>query len=95
MQNVPSVNVDISEPDSMLSSFHGRLIALTVLDPFLFNILPRSLLPTGVYLIILAVFAWYLSGFIWRGLHQITQLRDEHNAPLDVSGSEQRSKKVN
>ncbi|KAM0797577.1 hypothetical protein BDR22DRAFT_436341 [Usnea florida] len=66
-----------------------------ILDPFLFNILPRSLLPTGVYLIILAVFAWYLSGFIWRALHQITQLRDEQNAPLDVSGSGQWSKKVN
>ena len=79
----------------MLSSFHCELIALTVLDPFLFNILPTSLLPTGVYLIILAVFAWYLSGVIWRGLDQIAQLHDEQNAPLDVSGSGQRSKKVN
>ena len=95
MQNVPPVNVDISELDSVLSSLHGGLIALTVLDPFLLNILPRSLLPTGVYLIILAVFAWYLSGFIWQGLHQFTQLDDEQYAPLDVSGSGKRSKKVN
>ena len=95
MQNVPPVNVDISEPDFALSSLHDGLIALTVLDPFLLNILPRSLLPTGVYLIILAVFAWYLSGFIWQGLHQFTQLRDEQYAPLDVSGSGQRGKKVN
>lgn len=70
-------------------------MALTVLDPFLLNILPRSLLPTGFYLIVLAVLAWYLSGYIWQGLYQISRVREEQDAALDASEAEQRSKKVN
>ena len=41
-----------------------------VLDPFLFNILPRSLLPTGIYLIVTGIFAWFLSRFIWDSLYR-------------------------
>ena len=37
-----------------------------ILDPFLLNILPKSLLPTGLYLAIIAVIAWILSGYIWQ-----------------------------
>ncbi|MCJ1465344.1 hypothetical protein MMC07_003962 [Pseudocyphellaria aurata] len=37
-----------------------------ILDPFLLNILPRSLLPTAGYLVLIAIGAWYLSEFIWR-----------------------------
>lgn len=66
-----------------------------ILDPFLLNVLPRSLLPTGVYLIILAVLAWYLSGYIGQGLHQIAQIQEEQNATLDASEAGQGSKKVN
>ena len=42
-----------------------------ILDPFLLNVLPRSLLPTGVYLIVIAVIAWYLSDYIWQILSGI------------------------
>ncbi len=68
---------------------------LTVLDPFLLNVLPRSLLPTGVYLIVLAVLAWYLSGYIWQGLYQISQIRQEQHAPFDASEAGQHGKKIN
>lgn len=67
----------------------------TVLDPFLLNVLPKSLLPTSFYLIVLAVLAWYLSGFISQGLYQITQIRGDQNAPFDAPEAGQRSKKVN
>ena len=42
-----------------------------ILDPFLLNVLPRSLLPTGVYLLALAVVAWYTSDYVWHILSSI------------------------
>ncbi|CAG8982073.1 hypothetical protein HYALB_00008800 [Hymenoscyphus albidus] len=35
-----------------------------ILDPFIFNILPRSLLPTVAYITLLAIGSWYLSKYI-------------------------------
>ena len=95
MRNVPPVNVDISELDFIFGSNRSNLTVLTVLDPFLFNILPRSLLPTGVYLSILAVFAWYLSNYISCSLFEIARTRPEQDATLNTSEAGQRSKKVN
>ncbi|KAJ9616921.1 hypothetical protein H2200_000641 [Cladophialophora chaetospira] len=37
-----------------------------ILDPYVFNIFPRSLLPTGLYLLVIASGAWFLSGRISR-----------------------------
>lgn len=95
MQNVPPVNVEISEPTLIVDYFRGDLILLIVLDPFLLNVFPRSLLPTGVYLIVLAVIAWYLSGYIWQGLCRISRISEEQNATFDASEAGQGNKKVN
>ncbi|KAG9257490.1 uncharacterized protein F5Z01DRAFT_671087 [Emericellopsis atlantica] len=35
-----------------------------ILDPFLFNVLPRSLLPTGGYIICVAIVAWFVASYI-------------------------------
>ncbi|PQE04121.1 GPI mannosyltransferase 2 subunit PGA1 protein [Rutstroemia sp. NJR-2017a BVV2] len=35
-----------------------------ILDPYIFNIVPRSLVPTAAYIILLAVGSWYLSRYI-------------------------------
>jgi len=35
-----------------------------ILDPFLFNVFPRSLVPTAIYIIVLAIGTWFLSRFI-------------------------------
>ncbi|KAI5306984.1 hypothetical protein KEM56_005903 [Ascosphaera pollenicola] len=37
-----------------------------ILDPFLANIFPRSLVPVGIYLSIVAVIAWFVSNFVWK-----------------------------
>ncbi|KAF2016589.1 hypothetical protein BU24DRAFT_205979 [Aaosphaeria arxii CBS 175.79] len=42
-----------------------------ILDPFILNILPRSLIPVGIYIIILAVGAWFLSAYLYRWLLSI------------------------
>jgi hypothetical protein len=44
------------------------MLTLPVLDPFLLNILPQSLLPVGIYITAVAVGAWFLSGYIYRWL---------------------------
>lgn len=35
-----------------------------ILDPYIFNILPRSLVPTIAYVILLAVGSWYVSRYV-------------------------------
>jgi len=44
-----------------------------ILDPFVFNVLPKSLLPTVSYIIILAISSWFLSSFISAWLHKVTR----------------------
>ena len=39
-----------------------------ILDPYVFNVFPKSLGPTAAYIIVLAVGAWLVSGFVWRFL---------------------------
>lgn len=45
-----------------------------ILDPYLFNIFPRSLLPTAMYIIILAIGGWYLAKYISALIQTIGQL---------------------
>jgi hypothetical protein len=42
-----------------------------ILDPYLLNVFPKSLVPTAGYLIALAILGWVLSGVIWRILLQV------------------------
>ncbi|KAL1601454.1 hypothetical protein SLS60_006369 [Paraconiothyrium brasiliense] len=37
-----------------------------ILDPFILNVLPRSLGPTAIYIIVVAVAAYFISGYIYR-----------------------------
>ncbi|KAK5703166.1 hypothetical protein LTR97_004115 [Elasticomyces elasticus] len=39
-----------------------------VLDPYLANVFPKSLLPTAIYIVILAGGGWFLSNEIWKRL---------------------------
>ncbi|RFU32651.1 hypothetical protein B7463_g3674, partial [Scytalidium lignicola] len=42
-----------------------------ILDPYLFNVFPRSLLSTGAYIGLLAIGSWVLSGYISRWLQKL------------------------
>ena len=44
-----------------------------ILDRYLLNIFPQSLVPTTAYIAVLAMLAWFLSGFIWKGLVQVAK----------------------
>ena len=44
-----------------------------ILDSYLLNIFPRSLVPTAGYIAFLAVIAWFVSGFFWHLAFQIAK----------------------
>ena len=51
-----------------------------ILDPYIFNVFPESLVPTAGYLICIAVMAWFISGYVWKfikGYDEATQSGDE------------------
>jgi len=45
-----------------------------ILDPYILNVLPESLLPTVVYITVLSIVGWFLSGVISKWLHGVAQL---------------------
>ena len=45
-----------------------------ILDPYLLNVFPKSLLPTAGYLIALSVLGWSLSGLVWTLIVQVADV---------------------
>lgn len=43
-----------------------------ILDPYLLNIFPQSLLPTGALIVVIAITGWILSGIIWNQLRSLS-----------------------
>jgi hypothetical protein len=39
-----------------------------ILDPYLLNVFPKSLGPTAIYIVIIAIVGWFLSGWFWEYL---------------------------
>ncbi len=93
MQDVPPVNVDISKnlPLSLYILFQSNYGA--VLDPFIFNVFPRSLAWTAVYIVALAVLAWYLSDYIWQALDGVSRISRERDASFNDPAIATSSKK--
>src|SRR6266516_4705638 len=56
-----------------------------ILDPYLLNVFPKSLVPTAGYLIILAFGSWFLSGLIWRLLIRIADARPIESGDTDTT----------
>ncbi|THY28946.1 hypothetical protein D6D01_03723 [Aureobasidium pullulans] len=55
-----------------------------ILDPYLLNIFPQSLLPTAAYIILLAVASWFLSGFAWAKLQLFQPPRFFRGLPTEL-----------
>ncbi|KAF8864462.1 hypothetical protein BDZ45DRAFT_737465 [Acephala macrosclerotiorum] len=45
-----------------------------ILDPYIFNIFPRSLLPTAGYIVILAIGGWFLAKYISAYIQNVAKL---------------------
>lgn len=48
-----------------------------ILDPFLMNVFPRSLVPTGIYLIVVAISSWHLAKYIAKWLHMVGRMDEQ------------------
>lgn len=48
-----------------------------ILDPYLLNVLPRSLVPTGVYLVVVAISSWILAKYIAKWLHMVGRTEEQ------------------
>jgi hypothetical protein len=59
---------DFFTTDKELMSSPPSVDVDLILDPFVFNVFPRSLGPTAAYIIVLACGAWIISGRVWRFL---------------------------
>ncbi len=44
-----------------------------ILDPYLFNVFPRSLVPTAAYIVLLTIGSWYLSKYISEWFRNLGQ----------------------
>jgi hypothetical protein len=44
-----------------------------ILDLYIFNIFPRSLVPIAAYTILLAIGSWYLSKYVSKWFKNLTQ----------------------
>lgn len=51
-----------------------------ILDPYLLNIFPQSLLPTAGFIIVIAISAWFLSGWVERQLLTYIKLGTKNDA---------------
>jgi len=54
-----------------------------ILDPFILNLVPRSLIPTAVYIIVLAIGSWFLAKSVNQWIHLLA--KDEIEAQKKVS----------
>lgn len=47
------------------------VIADIILDPFLWNVFPRSLVPTALYTVVIAVIAYFVGGYLAKALAEL------------------------
>lgn len=48
-----------------------------ILDPYLLNIFPKSLLPTAGYILVVAAASWFVSAYVWRLMFGLVNPSDE------------------
>jgi len=53
-----------------------------ILDRYILNVFPKSLVPTASYIVVLAIGSWFLSTFVWRVLAKAVQL---DAVPIEMS----------
>lgn len=63
-------------PHESLMKSVPPVLADVILDPYLLNVFPRSLVPTAIYIVVIALVAIGLSRYISRFLSQLVGSRD-------------------
>jgi hypothetical protein len=65
------------------------VLADIILDPFLLNVFPRSLVPPALWILVVAAVAWFISGWIAKALYGIISSA----VAADDDGKEREKKK--
>lgn len=73
-----SAAADYYSLNSSLMEQVPPVFADVILDKYVFNVFPKSLVLTAVYIVMLAIGSWFLSTFLWQALNKI--LRPEQVA---------------
>ena len=63
------------------------VMADVILDPFLWNVFPRSLVPTVAYTVIVAVIAYFVAVFIARVFSDAVATAVKHDADAEFKKS--------
>lgn len=69
-----SAAADYFSLDESLMEHVPPVFVDVILDQYLFNIFPKSLIATAGYIVVLAIGSWFLSTFLWRALNKIVRL---------------------
>lgn len=64
------------------------VMADIILDPFLWNVFPRSLVPTAVYVVIIAVIAYFVGGFLAQVLSDVVTTAAKKDEDADSKKSQ-------
>lgn len=67
-----------------------------ILDPFLLNMFPRSLVPTAVWIVVVTALAWYVGGWVVKTLSEIISsaaAADDENKAKENKRQEENKKK--
>ncbi len=66
--------------DKSLMENAPPVLADIILDPYLLNVFPKSLLPTAGYMLVIAIAGWFFSGHVWQLLlNLIISTEDEQS----------------
>lgn len=89
-----SAAADYFTTDASLMSNVPPVAVDVILDPYLLNLFPRSLISTAAYVVVVAVVASYVSAIAWRWLREVG---DDEASRSESSSREQshRAKKAN
>ncbi|GAB7340801.1 hypothetical protein MBLNU457_7169t2 [Dothideomycetes sp. NU457] len=69
---------DFFSLDSDLMKYPPAVKVDIILDPYLLNIFPASLLPTGGYILAIAFISWFVSGAFWSWLQYSPPASKQH-----------------
>jgi hypothetical protein len=48
-----------------------------ILDPYLFNLFPKSLVPTAGYLLMVTIISWYLAMYVAKWLQMVARADEQ------------------
>lgn len=68
---------DYYTTNKTLMNYVPPVLVDIILDPYLFNIFPRSLVPTAGFLVIVTIISWYLAKYVAKWLQMVARTDEQ------------------